>query len=258
MKITYKNAAISYTDSGKGNALVLLHGFLENKNMWHAFIPVLAKRNRVIAIDLLGHGNSDSIGYIHTMEEMAECVHFIISKLKIRKTTIVGHSMGGYVGLAFAENYPTMIRKLMLLNSSAKEDDPIRKMNRDRTIKAVQTNRETFVQIAIPNLFSAKNRTIFQKEINQVISDALATPLQGIIAAIQGMKIRKDRSFIIKNNLIPISIVIGINDPILNYPAFCQEKFPSNTTIHTLQGGHMSHIENEIEVLQILKNFSKN
>lgn len=256
--IIYKNTSISFTDTGKGNALVLLHGFLENKMMWNFFIDTLSKQNRIITIDLLGHGDTDSIGYIHTMEEMAEYVHAVLKSLRLRKVSLVGHSMGGYVSLAFAEKHPQMVRKLMLLNSNAQTDTDERKINRDRAIKAVQTNRDLFIQIAIPSLFSTKNRIIYQKEINQITSEALKNPLQGIIAAIRGMKIRKDRSFIVKDNLTPIYIVVGINDPLINYPTFCQEKFHSNTITHTLQGGHMSYIENKNEVLQILEKFSKN
>ncbi|MDO8316153.1 MAG: alpha/beta hydrolase, partial [Flavobacterium sp.] len=55
-QILFKNTNISYSDTGKGTAIVLLHGFLENKGMWDFYIPEFAKKNRVITIDLLGHG----------------------------------------------------------------------------------------------------------------------------------------------------------------------------------------------------------
>ncbi len=102
----FKNTKISYTDQGKGNAVVLLHGFLENCTMWNYLAPVLAKKNRVICIDLLGHGQTDCLGYIHSMEDMADAIHQVITELKIRKAVFVGHSMGGYVALAVAELYP--------------------------------------------------------------------------------------------------------------------------------------------------------
>ena len=80
---------------------------LENSTMWNYLVPVLTKKNRVICIDLLGHGQSDSLGYVHSMEDMADAVYHVLHELKIRKSSFVGHSMGGYVALAFAEMYLT-------------------------------------------------------------------------------------------------------------------------------------------------------
>lgn len=256
-KLVYKNTKLSFTDTGKGNALVLLHGFLENQTMWNAFIPELSKRNRVITIDLLGHGESECTGYIHTMEEMAEHVYAILKSLRLRKVSMVGHSMGGYVSLAFAEAYPQMVRKVMLLNSTAKDDDAERKINRDRAIKAVQTNRETFIQIAIPNLFSEANRERFREEIETITGEALKIPLQGVIAAIEGMKVRKNHMFLIQNPSLPVLIVIGQNDPVSDYSTFKQIQFTNNVQIIELPDGHMSHVENKNEVADILSKFGK-
>ncbi|HRN99831.1 MAG TPA: alpha/beta fold hydrolase [Flavobacterium sp.] len=89
----YKNALVSYTDTGKGTAVVLLHGFLENKTMWNALIQELSTRFRIIAIDLLGHGHTDPLGYLHTMEDNADLVHSVLHELKLRKVILVGHSM---------------------------------------------------------------------------------------------------------------------------------------------------------------------
>lgn len=120
--ILYKNTKISFTDSGEGNSIVLLHGFLENKKMWTEYVELFSKKYRVITIDLLGHGESDSLGYVHEMEENANAVNEVLENLKIEKAIILGHSMGGYVALAFAELYPQKIQKLVLLNSTSKED----------------------------------------------------------------------------------------------------------------------------------------
>ena len=78
-QIIYKNTVISYSDIGTGTTVVLLHGFLENKTMWKDLAPILAKKNRVISIDLLGHGQSECLGYVHSMEENAEIIKAIVS-----------------------------------------------------------------------------------------------------------------------------------------------------------------------------------
>ncbi len=82
MILQHKGIDIFYTDEGKGSSIVLLHGFLENTSMWNAFIPKLTKKNRVICIDLLGHGKTGCTGYIHTMEQMAEAVQAVLQHLK--------------------------------------------------------------------------------------------------------------------------------------------------------------------------------
>ncbi|HWS59814.1 MAG TPA: alpha/beta fold hydrolase, partial [Flavobacterium sp.] len=137
MKTTiYKNTKIAYTDQGKGTAIVLLHGFLENQSMWNAYISDFSKKNRVITIDLLGHGATECLGYIHSMEDQADMIHHVLHDLKIRKAVFIGHSMGGYIALAFAELYPDSMKGLVLLNSTSRADSDERKINRDRAIIA--------------------------------------------------------------------------------------------------------------------------
>src|SRR6218665_1340441 len=95
--IHFKNTKISYSDIGKGTAVVLLHGFLENQTMWQDFVPELSKKYRVITIDLLGHGETECLGYVHNMEDNAGMVQAVLSELRLRKSIFIGHSMGGYV-----------------------------------------------------------------------------------------------------------------------------------------------------------------
>ena len=88
-QLLYKNTSISYSDTGKGTAVVLLHGFLENQTMWAAYIAVLSKKNRIITIDLLGHGDTECLGYVHTMEENASVVQAVLNQLRIRKAIFI-------------------------------------------------------------------------------------------------------------------------------------------------------------------------
>jgi pimeloyl-ACP methyl ester carboxylesterase len=256
-QILYKNTKISYSDSGKGTAVVLLHGFLENQSMWNVFIPQLSQKNRIITIDLLGHGASDCLGYVHTMEENADMVQEVLSHLRIRKAVFVGHSMGGYVALAFAERHPTKIKGLVLLNSTAKEDSPERKQNRDRAIKAVKKDYETFVRLSIANLFSPDNRERLQNEIESVKLEALKTPLQGIVASLEGMKIRKDRAFLLQSDAYPKLLILGKKDPVLIYDETILQIENTDTQLVTFSDGHMSAIENYEELPGVLTRFFK-
>lgn len=255
--IHHKNTKISFTDQGKGTTIVLLHGFLENKSMWNAFILDLTLKNRVVTIDLLGHGATESLGYVHSMEDNADVVHAVLQELKIRKCVLVGHSMGGYVALAFAELYPENVKGIVLLNSTSRADSEERKKNRDRAIKAVKLNYTSFVRMSIANLFSEKNREILVDEIEIVKNEALKTPLQGVVASLEGMKIRKDREVILHFATFPMLMILGKQDPVLNYDENKTQIENTNVKLITIPDGHMSHIENFEEVKAAFLGFLK-
>ena len=256
-QIHYKNTTISFSDTGKGTAVVLLHGFLENKTMWKDLAPILSHKNRVITIDLLGHGATDSLGYVHSMEDNAEIVKVVLSHLRIRKAVFVGHSMGGYVALAFAELYPNAIKGLVLMNSTAKEDSEERKHNRDRAIKAVKQNYINFVRLSVANLFSENNQKRLEKEIENVKLEALKTPLQGIVASLEGMKTRKDRQFILRDGQFPKLLILGEKDGVLIYKDNLLQIENTDVKLVTFLDGHMSHIENKEELGKVLLEFLK-
>ena len=256
-QIGYKNTKISYSDTGKGNAVVLLHGFLENQTMWQDLVPELSKKHRIITIDLLGHGETECLGYVHSMEDNAEIVQAVLSKLRIRKAIFVGHSMGGYVALAFAELYPENVRALVLQNSTSKADSEERKANRSRAIKAVKKDYTTFIRLSIANLFSPDNRERLIDEIEKVKLEALKTPLQGVVASLEGMKIRKDREVLLHLTPYPKMLILGEKDPVLNYEDSLDQIEDTAVKLVTFPDGHMSHIENRDELKDVLLGFFK-
>ncbi len=253
--LIYNNTEIHYTSQGEGNVVVLLHGFLENLSMWDHIIPHLAKKNRVIRIDLLGHGKSGNLGYIHSMEEQANMVKYVLDHLKLSNYKLIGHSMGGYIALAFAELYPEYIKGLCLMNSTATADDAEKKINRDRAIKAVKHSPKTFVKLAIPNLFSEENKIKCIDEIKQITKEALQMSQQGIIAALEGMKIRKDRTSILNSNDFPVFMIISKQDPALDYKCLIDQTKNTKVSVVEFPDGHMSHIENTNDLIFALLNF---
>jgi len=257
MQFNYKGTSVFYTDEGKGNTIVLLHGFLENSTMWDGIKPDLIKRNRVVSIDLLGHGQTECFGYVHSMDLMAEIVSEVLHFLKIRRSIFVGHSMGGYVALAFAETSPDNVKGLCLLNSTTRADDSERIQLRTRAIEAVKTNYSNLVRMSISNLFRPKSRTLFQEEIKQVKKEALKTPLQGYIAAQEGMKIRFDREALLHFSPYPKLLILGKKDPVLNYEDLVDQVKGTSVQKIELPDGHMSHIENQQEVIVALQEFVK-
>lgn len=256
-QFSYKNTQIAYTDQGKGSTIFLLHGFLENLSMWHVIAPHLAKKNRVVCVDLLGHGQSSCLGYVHTMEDQADMIHALMSHLRLRKISLVGHSMGGYIALAFAELYPDHVRKLVLINSSARPDSAERQLNRDRAIKAVKQNSDLFIQLAVSNLFMPERLKKHQVAVNQLIKDAKKTPTQGVIAALEGMKIRPDREVLLHFGPYPKLLIAGEHDTIIPISEVKSQVETTDTKLVILECGHMATIEAEQDVIEKLTAFFK-
>ncbi len=255
MYLDYKGTKLFYSVVGQGETIVLLHGFLESSTIWEDLKYEVSKTHQVVCIDLLGHGRTECIGYIHTMEQMAEAVETVLKYLKINKVTIIGHSMGGYVALALAEQYPEKVNGLCLLNSTAMDDNPEKKLNRDRAIEAVKQNHKTFIRMSIANLFRPKNRTIFSKEILDIKEEALQFPVQGIIAALEGMKIRKNRVILFRNAEYKKMMILGRKDPVLQYHTLIDQTKSSDVEIVEFPDGYMSFIENKKELAYNIMHF---
>jgi len=253
MNTTYKNIKIHYQITGQGEPMVLLHGFLEDSSMWETFLPELSKKYQIITIDLLGHGKTECLGYIHSMETMARAVVHVLEERRIPSAIIVGHSMGGYVALALAELNTQYVSSIILLNSTSKADSPERKLNRERGIQVVKKNPQAYTSMAIANLFASDNRERFALEIGKIKNTASKTSLQGIIAAQEGMKIRPERTVILHNFLKDKLLIAGKQDPVLNHQQLAEEAKLTHTKFHSLEGGHMSHVENFQEVAHILQ-----
>ncbi|MDB4533554.1 alpha/beta hydrolase [Vicingaceae bacterium] len=257
--IQFKSINVAFTDEGKGKVVVFLHGFLGVKEVWSSFSKELSKTQRVITIDLLGHGNTSCLSYVHTMEEMAEAVEAVVNHLKLRKYFLIGHSLGGYVSLAMAENNPDNLKGLVMFHSSAKADDKQRKIDRDRVSRIVKTNSELFINEAIPNLFNT-NYKPYKRGIEKLKNLALNTSKQGIVAALEGMKVRLDREIILKFAPYPVLYIVGKEDNILPYEdLISQSKMPKNGSYLLLDKvGHMGFVEAEKETFQAIKKFVVN
>ena len=251
MKVRFRNKNIHFTDKGTGETLVLLHGFLESKEIWTNFIPQFSKYGRIITIDLPGHGNSQVIDEVHSMELMAEAVHAVLKELKIQKANFIGHSMGGYVTLSFLEHYPEMVNELMLLNSTPEEDSEEKKVNRDRAIEVVQKNKRAYISMAISNLLTPENEKKYVKEVNILKENAFNFPTKGITAALKGMKIRTRKVELLENFDGIKVIVTGKKDPLIELNSIKHLASQCNCTFFTLPGGHLSYLESRKEFIKL-------
>jgi pimeloyl-ACP methyl ester carboxylesterase len=255
--IIFKEGKIAYTSSGKGRAVVLLHGFLGSAAIWEETKNALAKHFRVICVDLPGHGNSDCFGYIHNMDLMAEAVKAVMDKLRFKKYVLVGHSMGGYAALAFAELFPDHLRGLCLFHSSSYADSDQKKRDRNKAIKAVKNNYSLFVRASIKNLFATKNLKHFKKEILFTQQIARKTSKRGVVAALEGMKERPSRDVILHFAEYPILFIIGKYDNILPMQSLLdQANLVKRKNVLLLENsGHMGFLEQPDTCIKHLKRF---
>ena len=249
----FKNSSIHYSITGKGKCIVLLHGFLLNTGIWADLIPLLSKKNKVLAIDLPGHGKSDCISEIHSMELLADLVNFILEENNLTTTSLIGHSMGGYIGLAFTEKYRSKVNTLVLLNSTTEKDSIERKSNRERALKIISTNKNIFIKTAIRSLFPEKKLNVYKDFIEVLTEDALKLSKQAIIASIQGMKLRTDRTQILKLFDGKKYIISGIEDPIIPFSNAIKVAINSDTELIKVDSGHMSATENNHEIIEVMK-----
>lgn len=244
MILHYKNIPIHFESFGKGPAIILLHGFLESSTMWKPLLPQLSKNNLVITLDFPGHGKSDVISEIHSMELMADVVDQLLKHLEISSATFIGHSMGGYVTMAYAEMFPEKVDKLILLNSTPAADSEERKENRNRALKVFDQNPSAFISMAITNLFSETSRQKFSAEIDSLKKDANSFPLGGIKAAIKGMRDRKNRTEVLKNFNKEKYSILAEEDPLLSIEETKKLAESCNARTIIIDGGHHSTYEN--------------
>lgn len=241
----FKKGKVAFSDTGKGRVVVLLHGFLGSHEIWEQTITNLSTSYRVIAIDLPGHGGTDNFGYVHSMELIAKCVKTVLDKCRVKRYVLIGHSMGGYAALAFADLFPDNISGICLYHSSAYADSEEKKHDRTRSIKVVKANHKIYTDEVIKNLFASKNLKYLKKELAFATKIAGKTKKQGIIAALEGMKDRIDRRIILGLVEYPIMMVIGEHDNVLPAAQLLEqsEKIQNKQILYLEHDGHMGFLE---------------
>jgi pimeloyl-ACP methyl ester carboxylesterase len=258
-ELSFRNATIHYTEEGKINqhAVIFLHGFTESLDIWDDFSAELSVDFKVICIDLPGHGKSDCIAESHTMELMADVVKAVLDKENIEECVMIGHSMGGYVTLAFAEKFPGMMKGLGLFHSSALPDTPEGKINRAKAIEAIEKNHAGFVMNFIPDLFAPANRKVLENEIKLLIEKANTMTTEAIIASQKGMMERQDRRYILEKADYPVLFIAGKQDTRVPYEKVLEQiALPKDSLALMLHEiAHMGYLEARDKTIYAVKCF---
>ncbi|RLZ09277.1 alpha/beta fold hydrolase [Faecalibacter macacae] len=247
---------LHYSIEGTGKTLVFLHGFMENSNIWNPFVPLFSKTHQIVTIDLPGHGKSDTENEINTIEIMAEKVIEILEFLNISNATFIGHSMGGYVSLAIADVYPQFVDKVVLVNSTSLPDSKEKKEQRLKVIPTIHKNYSLFVRLSIPMLFAEDLKPLLEDEMNELKQIALDNPINGIEAALRGMRERPDRTHVFYELDKPFLIINGTKDSTIDIDLF-ETVIPikENIKIEKLNCGHVAFMEKKEKFVRILTSF---
>ncbi|OYU97673.1 MAG: alpha/beta hydrolase [Bacteroidetes bacterium B1(2017)] len=246
---------LNYLKTGSGNTtLVLIHGYCENNTCFTEQVLFFKDHATVIAIDLPGFGSSPSKAGI-TIEQMAELVQDVLAHENIQECILIGHSMGGYVTLAFAELFPSMLLGFGLIHSTTFADTDERKAKRLQVISFIEENgKEAYIKNFIPGLFAPTT----SKEISsRAISEGLISDAEGIKAAALAMKDRPDRSFILKQTNLPVFFGIGKLDALIPEQAMFEQAAMCNKAYvaYLQKSAHMGMMEESIFLNQEILGF---
>ena len=255
------DSALHICDSEVGDkAVVLLHGYLENMLVWEEFVPLLYKELRVITLDIPGHGISEVKGEIHSMDYLADTLALALDKLGIASATVVGHSMGGYMALAFAERHPERLDGVVLLHSTPYADSEEKRKMRQREISLIKSGKKELLAHTAPEAgFAMENRKRFRTEIEDLQQTIYLTEDAGIVALLNGMIERKAQSEMLHALGKPILFVLGRKDGYI--VAEVAEKMvaehPEAKVVWLENSGHMGFIEEPQACAKALLEFVK-
>ncbi|WP_256761223.1 alpha/beta fold hydrolase [Cohnella sp. WQ 127256] len=235
---------IAYEEAGSGQPIILLHGYCGSHRYWDEVMPLLAPFGRVIAPDIRGHGKSSASESQYAMDQLADDLMELLDELNIDQVNLFGHSLGGYIALAFAEKYPERLLTLGLVHSTTFPDSEQAKEGR---LKAVETIKEhgisSFVDGLIPKLFATEHHASKTLQLRKAKEIGYGTSMRGAIGCALGMRERPDHITVLERLPIPVLLLAGELDGVI--PP--EKRFPivkDNITAVTLDNvAHMGMME---------------
>lgn len=240
------NLQMSYTDTGTGRPLVLIHGYPFNRSLWADQIPALSNSHRIIAPDLRGFGESDASQVPSTMNSLAADVALLMDHLEIPRATIGGLSMGGYVALAFYKQFASRVRALVLADTRPQADTEEAKQTRaQHAEKALSEGMAGIADAMLPKLLTPETVSKHPEIVKRVRDMMLKTKPEGAAAALRGMAEREDQTELLPEISVPTLILVGAEDAIT--PVADSEKMhhaiAGSSLVVLDHAGHVSNIE---------------
>jgi pimeloyl-ACP methyl ester carboxylesterase len=256
--ISYKSADIFYRVIGKGSPVVLIHGFAEDGEVWKYQTDFLKDHYQLIIPDLPGSGQSAFNDQLSTMDDYAEVIKAILDNEKITNCILIGHSLGGYITLAFEEKYPQLLKAFGLFHSTAFADTEEKKQTRLKAIDFINANGVyNFIKSTTNNLFANLFKKDHPEQIEALIEQGRNFSSGALIQYYRAMIARPDRVHVLKNSTKPVLFIIGEQDNIIPFQSSLQQcHLPAQSHINILaNSGHMGMWEETTKANQILTHF---
>jgi pimeloyl-ACP methyl ester carboxylesterase len=251
------NKKISYTIFGNGFPVMLVHGFGEDDTVWKNQIKFLEKDFQIIIPQLPGTGASE-LADNTTLESMADALKQIVDTENIKSFVMIGHSMGGYTTLAFAEKYPELLKAFGLFHSSAYADSEEKKATRKKGIEFIKEHgAAAFLKTATPNLFSEVTKKVNPELVKNTVENLPYFSEAALVAYYEAMMQRNDRTKILSNTKVPVLFIIGKYDQAVPFDdSLKQSSLPNTSYINILENaGHMGMLEEAEKSNEVLKEF---
>jgi pimeloyl-ACP methyl ester carboxylesterase len=256
------NANIYYRTRGSGPVVVLLHGFAEDGTVWDQQVEYLEQYCTLLVPDLPGSGRSSTLNQETVkMEDYANCINSLLINEKVGSCILLGHSMGGYITLAFAEMFPDKLAGIGFVHSTAFADNEEKKSNRQKGIKLIeQYGVYPFVKNSTPNLFSESYKKQHADKVNELVEQGKQFSKEALVQYYRAMIDRPDRTAVLEKSRVPVLFIIGTEDVAAPLQDLLQQvHLPNTSYIHILPGVvHMGMWEKPKEVNEHLLEFIKN
>jgi 3-oxoadipate enol-lactonase len=252
-KIKVNDIELAYTRRGKGTPLVLLHGYPLDHHLWEEVAPLLEDTFDLILPDLRGFGESTTVDSPYTMDDYASDVAGLLDQLGIQKAAIAGHSMGGYVALAFARLYPERISGLGLVSSQVPADPPDRRDGRYKSAAEVsEKGIGGVVETMAPKFTSDERLQAFARDAMERQQPA------AFIGALKAMAERMDSTPLLPSFKFPVVIIHGKADALIPIDRAREVKnaVPHAHLVELESAGHIPMLEAKEETARALKNLA--
>ncbi|MCB2376315.1 alpha/beta fold hydrolase [Hymenobacter sp. BT635] len=239
--------------------IVFLHGFAESREIWTDFLRDFPAEYRVISLNLLGHGTNIHDVRDYSMEAQARYVAQKLQAAGAEKALLVGHSMGGYVALAFAERWPERVAGLCLLNSSALADSEEKKANREKNVAFVERHGvEKFMESFIRPLFAPVHREAMSTQREFLEEIGKATPAETLVSGMRAMAARPDRTKVLHEAEFPVQFIVGKEDVAVPLEQSVAQAHlaPVSHALFLADVGHLAYYEKPREVRQAVLDFA--
>ena len=251
---------IFFKESGKGFPIVLLHGFCETEEIWKPFREALSNEFRVICPDLPGFGQSPLPDTPFQLADIAGTLHSWLNTIDVKKCVVIGHSLGGYIALAMLRKYPDFSSGIGLFNSSAFEDSPEKKANRNKLIEFIgHQGVAPFIKTFVPSLFYPPRVTEFETEIESIKTQGMKIAPEAVTNYARAMRDRGDSTGLLAKYRDKILLISGEKDQ--NVPLDHAKKMATHLlskNFHVLPDtAHMGMYEQKNTSLKVVRDFAK-